>query len=75
MERCSWELWDFNPYRVRRLGKNFTSESENASLSIETEPSCVKSGGIIICNEGVYSSLPFVKIILKQWSDYYDMGI
>ena len=67
-----WELWDFNPYRVRRLGKNFTLESEKASLSVETEPSCAKSRGI---REGVYSSLPFVKIIPKQWSNYFDMGV
>ena len=67
-----WELWDFNPYRVRRLGKNFTLESEKASLSVETKPSCAKSRGI---KEGVYSSLPFVKIIPKQWSNYVDMGI
>jgi len=68
----SWELWDFNPYRVRRLGKNFTLESEKASLSVETERSCAKSRGI---KEGVYSSLPFVKIMPKQWSDYYSMGV
>jgi len=68
----SWELWDFNPYRVRRLGKNFTLESEKASLSVETELSCAKSRGI---KEGVYSSLPFVKIMPKQWSDYYSMGV
>ena len=67
-----WEIWDFNPYRVRRLGKNFTLESEKASLSVETEPSCAKSCGI---KEGVYSSLPFVKIIPKQWPDYNCMGI
>ena len=68
----TWELWDFNPYRVRRLGKNFTLESEKASLSVETEPSCTKSRGI---KEGVYSTLPFVKIIPKQWSNYSSMGI
>ena len=67
-----WEIWDFNPYRVRRLGKNFILESEKASLSVETEPSCAKSRGI---KEGVYSSLPFVKIIPKQWSNYSDMDI
>ena len=67
-----WELWDFNPYRVRRLGKNFTLESKKASLSVETEPSCAKSRGI---KEGVYSSLPFVKIVPKQWYNYSSMGI
>jgi hypothetical protein len=25
-----WELWDFNPYRVRRLGKDFAVENESA---------------------------------------------
>ena len=68
-----WQLWDFNPYRVRHLGKNFTLESEKASLSVETEPSCAKSLGI---KEGVYSSLPFVKIIPKQqWPKYIEMGV
>ena len=67
-----WELWDFNPYRVRRLGKNFTLESEKASLSVETEPSCVKSRGF---KESVYSSLPFIKIIPKQLPDYHYMGV
>lgn len=71
-ERGSWEIWNFNPYRVRRLGKNFTLESENACLSVETEPSYAKSHGI---KEGVYSSLPFVKIVPKKWSDYNYMGI
>ena len=68
----SWELWDFNPYRVRRLGENFTLESEKASLSVETEPSYARSHGI---KKGVYSSLPFVKIIPKQCSDYHSMGV
>ena len=68
----SWELWDFNPYRVQRLGKNFMLESEKASLSVETEPSCARCRGI---KEGVYSSLPFVKIIPKQWSDYHSIGV
>ena len=70
--RRMWEIWDFNPYRVRRLGKNFILESEKASLSVETEPSCAKSRGI---KEGVYSSLPFVKIIPKQWPNYFNMGV
>jgi hypothetical protein len=47
-------------------------ESENACLSVETEPSYAKSHGI---KEGVYSSLPFVKIVPKKWSDYNYMGI
>ena len=67
-----WQLWDFNPYRVRRLGKNFTLESEKASLSVETKPSCAKSHGI---KEGVYSSLPFVKIVPKQWPNYNCIGL
>jgi hypothetical protein len=71
-ESRSRELWDFNPYRVRRLGKNFRLESEKASLSVETEPSCAKSRGI---KDGVYSSLPFVKIVPKRWPDYDYMGV
>ena len=67
MHSRSWELWDFNPYRVRRLGKGFAVENETASLTVETEPSCARPHGI---KEGIYSSLPFVKHIPKKWPPY-----
>jgi hypothetical protein len=59
----SKEIWDFNQYRVRCLGQGFAIESEAACVSVETEPSCVKSPGL---EGGVYSSLPYVKLVLKQ---------
>jgi hypothetical protein len=59
----SKEIWDFNQYRVRYLGQCFAMESEAACLSVETEPSCVTSIGL---GGGVYSSLPYVKLVLKQ---------
>jgi hypothetical protein len=62
----SMEIWDFNQYRVRYLGQGFAMENEAAYISVETEPSCVKSWGL---KEGVYSSLPYVKLVLKQLKD------
>jgi hypothetical protein len=59
----SKEVWDFNQYRVRYLGQGFAMESEAACVSVETEPSCVKSRAF---EGGVYSSLPYVKLVLKQ---------
>jgi hypothetical protein len=59
----SMEIWDFNQYRVRCLGKDFAMDSEASCVSVETEPSCVKSRAF----EGrVYSSLPYVKLKLKE---------
>jgi hypothetical protein len=63
----SWKIWDFNQYRVRYLGPGFAMESETARVSVETEPSCVKSLGF---KEGVYSSLPYVKLVLKQLKNH-----
>jgi hypothetical protein len=71
-DQSSWELWDFNPLRVRRLGKGFRLESETACLSVETEPSCTKSHGI---EKGVYSSLPFIRLVPKQWPIYDCAGL
>jgi hypothetical protein len=59
----SMEIWDFNQYRVRCLGQGFAMESEAACVSVETEPSCVTSWGF---KAGFYSSLPYVKLVLKQ---------
>ncbi|KAM6494493.1 hypothetical protein JOM56_010854 [Amanita muscaria] len=66
-----WEIWDFNPYRVRRLGKGFAVENETARLTVETEPSCARSDGI---EKGIRSSLPFVKVVPKKW-DYTYAGL
>jgi hypothetical protein len=63
----SWEIWDFNQYRVRYLGQGFAMESEAARVSVETELSCVQSRGL---KEGVHSSLPYVKLVLKQLKNF-----
>jgi hypothetical protein len=68
----AWELWDFNPYRVRRMERGFAVENETTRLTIETEPSCAKSHGI---KEGIYSSLPFVKLVPKKWHRYTYTGL
>jgi hypothetical protein len=68
---AQWELWDFNPYRVRSLGNGFTEDNETSRLTVETEPSCARSHGIM---QGIYSSLPFVKHFPKQW-DYTYVGL
>jgi hypothetical protein len=57
------EIWDFNQYRVRYLGQGFAMESEAACVSVVTKPSRVTSHGL---KGGVYSSLPYVKLVLKQ---------
>jgi hypothetical protein len=63
-----WELWDFNPYRVRHLQKkDFAVDNESARLTVETELSCAKCQGI---KNGIYSSLPFVKLVPKKWPKY-----
>ena len=67
-----WELWDFNPYHVRRLGKDFALENESVRLTVETEPSCAKNEGI---KNGIYSSLPFVKLVPKKWPQYRGVGL
>ena len=66
-----WELWDFNPYRVRNLGNGFAVENETSCLTVETTPSCARSRGI---TEGIYSSLPFIRLIPKKWNYNY-MGL
>jgi len=68
----AWELWDFNPYRVRRLEKDSTVENDSVRLTVETEPTCAKSHGI---KNGIYSSLPFVKLVPKKWPSYIYMGL
>jgi hypothetical protein len=64
----AWEVWDFNPYRVRRLEKGFVVENETSLLTVETEPSCTKSSGF---RTGIISSLPFVKLVAKKWRYTY----
>lgn len=63
----SKEIWDFNQYRVRYLGRGYTVESEAACVSVETEPSCATSIGLL---GGAYSSLPYVKLVLKELVKY-----
>lgn len=63
----SWEIWDFNPYRVKRLGRDFVMETVTGCLSVEGRESCAKSWGI---QGGVCTSLPFVKHRPKELPDY-----
>jgi hypothetical protein len=63
----SKEIWDFNQYRVRYLGQGFETESEAACVSVVTEMSCVTSHGF---KGGVYYSLPYVKLVLKQLKNH-----
>ena len=60
--QSSMEVLDFNPYRVKYLGKGFVSDNETGRLTVETEPSVVYSPWI---PGGLYSSLPYVKLLLK----------
>jgi hypothetical protein len=59
------EIWDFNPYRVRYLGRDFVMETETAILSVESKASPVTS-----MQHGVWSSLPYVKLRPKKWPKY-----
>ncbi|KIM76495.1 hypothetical protein PILCRDRAFT_91583 [Piloderma croceum F 1598] len=52
------EIWDFNQYRVKRLGKGFAAETELARISVVAEEE--KRGLAVIY------SLPYVRIVLKQ---------
>jgi hypothetical protein len=58
------EIWDFNQYRVKQLGKDFAVETETAHISVVTEISRV---GVIDCDNPIYSSLPYVRIVPKRW--------
>ncbi|KIM89354.1 hypothetical protein PILCRDRAFT_221771 [Piloderma croceum F 1598] len=55
------EVWDFNQYRVKRLGRDFEAETETAHISVVTEQSCTASIYL-----DVYSSLPYVRIKSKR---------
>jgi hypothetical protein len=63
----SREIWDFNPYRIHSLGKHFATESDTAHVSVESDPSYITVPGLkgVVC-----SSLPFVKIVPKNWHRY-----
>ena len=63
----SWEIWDFNLYRVKRLGRDFVMETVTGCLSVEGRGSYAKSWGI---QGGVCTSLPFVKHKPKELPDY-----
>jgi hypothetical protein len=52
------EIWDFNQYRVKQLGKGFAVETELTRICVMAEE--LKMGLDVIC------SLPYVKIVLKQ---------
>jgi hypothetical protein len=56
--RWNGEIWDFNQYRVRRLGKGFAVETELVRISVIAEEE--KMGLDVIY------SLPYVRIVPKQ---------
>jgi hypothetical protein len=56
------EIWDFNQYHVKRLGKGFAVETETAHISVITKTSCV----YVMDDESFYSSLPYVKTVPKR---------
>jgi hypothetical protein len=64
----SLEVWDFNPHRIKHLGRGFMMETETACLSVETKESYAVSLGI---QGGICSSLPYVKLKPKQWPNYH----
>jgi hypothetical protein len=56
--RWDGEIWDFNQYRVQRLGKGFIAETELARISVIAKEE--KMG------PHVTYSLPYVRIVPKQ---------
>jgi hypothetical protein len=52
------EIWDFNQYRVKRLGKDFSVETETARISVITKKSTIDA----LYNSG---TLPYVRIVPK----------
>jgi hypothetical protein len=50
-EWAPWELYDFNPYRVRSLGKGFAAENETSRLTVEAKPSCAR---FLSIKQGIY---------------------
>jgi hypothetical protein len=52
------EIWDFNQYQVKRLGKGFAAETELARISVVAEE---EKRGLAMTY-----SLPYVRIVLKQ---------
>ena len=57
------EILDFNQYRVNQLGRDFKVETEMAHISVVTEESQMTTA----FRNKLYSSLPYVRIVLKQW--------
>jgi hypothetical protein len=57
------EIWDFNQYRVRRLGRDFAAETETAHISVVIKESRASA----MDNDASGSSLPYVRIVPKQW--------
>jgi hypothetical protein len=60
-----WEnqIWDFNQYRVKRLGKDFSAETETARISVITKASSIET---IMDNVPFDSgTLPYVRIVRK----------
>jgi len=64
---CPYEIRDFNQYRVKQLGEGFSVETETAHISVITTPSNIR---LLEGRDISSSSLPYVKIEPKQWSQY-----
>jgi hypothetical protein len=57
------EIWDFNQYRVKRLGMDFSAETETARISVITKGSTIKAldNHVSFCS----GTLPYVRIVQK----------
>ena len=57
------EIWDFNQYRVKRLGRNFSAETETTRISVITKAWSIEA----LPNHIPYYSgtLPYVRIVRK----------
>jgi len=60
------EIWDFNQYRVKRLGRGFAAEAETARISVVTKASEIEAlEGHIPFYSG---SLPYVRTVQERWA-------
>ena len=57
------EIWDFNQYRVKQLGMDFSVETETARISVITKGPRIKALGN--CAPSYSGILPYVRIVRK----------
>ena len=57
------EIWDFNQYRVKWLGRDFSAETETARISVITKASSIEA----LMDHDPFDSgtLPYVRIVRK----------